>query len=310
MLPNTLIIGVQKSATTWLKARLASHPEVFVPRNDEIHFFDDNKNYARGRKWYEKHFAAAGSKPIRCDKTPAYIWTTCSGAPNQPEDKPERIHALLPDAKLIVVLRDPVKRAISAWNHNVRTGAIGPGYDIEKIFEKSHEDLILRLGILSRGLYHAQLSRFMEIFSRDQLLVLYQERDIIEAPKEGLERVCEFLGIDQGFSFDRLNERENQLTATNVGVSLLRRTPSRMGRRLVSNLDRRILSRLPVSKLEYPKPSRELTERLRGYYQDDAAKLADEFGPVPDAWSVPILRDKNHGDQSKRSALAAENNCT
>lgn len=296
MLPNTLIIGVQKSATTWLQARLASHPEVFVAKN-EVHFFDNNQNYARGRKWYEKHFSGAGNKPIRCDKTPAYIWTTCSGVPEAPEDKPERIHALLPNAKLIVVLRDPVKRAISAWNHNVRSGNIAAGYSIEEVFEASHESVVTKHGILSRGLYHVQLSRFLENFSRDQLLVLYQERDIIEAPKRGLERVSKFLGIDQTFLFDGLNKRENQFCATNVGVKILRRTSSRAAFRIVSNLDRRILSRLPISKLEYPDTSHELRERLREYYHDDAAKLAGEFGPVPDAWSVPIFRGGNHSDQ-------------
>ena len=111
--PNTVIIGAQKSATTWVQRRLAQHPDVYMA-SGEVHYFDRERNFSQGPEWYARHFQKSGDERIVCEKTPDYLWTTLDGVSGEPTDKPERMHALLPDAKLIVVLRDPVRRAISA----------------------------------------------------------------------------------------------------------------------------------------------------------------------------------------------------
>src|SRR5262249_40448697 len=71
--PNFIIIGAQKSGTTWLARHLRNHPEVFLVRG-EIHFFDKDFNFARGRDWYESQFAAATTHRAIGEKTPEYLW--------------------------------------------------------------------------------------------------------------------------------------------------------------------------------------------------------------------------------------------
>ena len=119
---NFIIIGTQKAGTTWLSRRLNEHPEIFLPPN-ELHYFDLDQNYKKGLDWYRKQF---NDKPKDAksvgEKTPDYLWT------NRPHQNKiniaERIHQLDPDLKLIIILRNPVKRAISAYNHFLRNGWI------------------------------------------------------------------------------------------------------------------------------------------------------------------------------------------
>ncbi len=284
-LPNALIIGVQKSATTWLQKRLAQHPDIFMV-DEEVHFFDNDRNYARGVDWYREKFTGSESYAIRCEKTGAYFWTTCQDVPHEPKDKLERMHALLPDAKHILVLRDPVRRALSAWNHNVRSGSIPLKYSIERILEPDHDALVARHGILTRGLYHAQLTNLLKVFPRENVLVLFQETDVIGNPKGGLRKTCVFLGVDPNVPFGEVNQPENRHEATRLGTALAGRMQG-IPRRMVHALDRRILTHLPLARLTYPKPSKALLAKLAEYFQEDSARLEADFGPLPPQWSVP-----------------------
>ena len=82
-LPDFVIIGAQKSGTTWLGARLAEQPAIFLPRPFEVHFFDRNDNYAKGRDWYSGHFSAAPADTLVGEKTPDYFWATRPVATDQ-----------------------------------------------------------------------------------------------------------------------------------------------------------------------------------------------------------------------------------
>lgn len=105
MLPNFLIIGAQKSATTFLLRCLREHPDVFVP-SGEIPFFED-PDYSQGDiESFARLFARGCHKKAVGLKRPNYL--------HKPEC-PERIHRHIPSARLIVILRDPIERAISAY---------------------------------------------------------------------------------------------------------------------------------------------------------------------------------------------------
>ena len=99
MLPNFLGIGVQRAATTWLHNCLDEHPQVFVPKDKELHFF--SSQFDRGLAWYESCFAAANGQMAVGEITPTYLH----------EAPIERIAATLPAARLFLVLREPVARA-------------------------------------------------------------------------------------------------------------------------------------------------------------------------------------------------------
>ena len=112
--PNFFIGGAQKSGTTTLHWRLKEHPQVFIPDfPQEIHFFDDAKNFERGLRWYEGLFAGWKGQRAVGQTSPLYLY-----AP----EVPERIHAVLPDARFVFILRDPVDRAYAHYWHSVKKG--------------------------------------------------------------------------------------------------------------------------------------------------------------------------------------------
>src|SRR5947209_8592328 len=109
-LPNFLILGAQKAGTTALYAYLRWHPEITGPSFKEVSFFD--RHYARGERWYRAHFPAR-RRPFVGEASPSYLFHPLV---------PERVARLLPDARLVAILRNPVDRAFSHYQHEVSLG--------------------------------------------------------------------------------------------------------------------------------------------------------------------------------------------
>ena len=109
MLPNLIVIGAAKCGTTSLHAYLDEHPEIAMSREKELHFFVDRKNWGRGIEWYEAQFDA--SAPVRGESSPGY-----SAYPLY-EGVAERMARVVPDAKLVYLVRDPVERVVSHYTH-------------------------------------------------------------------------------------------------------------------------------------------------------------------------------------------------
>src|SRR6188508_2795579 len=104
MLPTFIGIGAQRAGTTWAYNCLAEHPQVFMTRKKELHFF--YVNYSRGLDWYAAQFAGAGSAVARGEITPDYLY------------HPEALSNIardVPDVRLFVILRNPIDRAVSAY---------------------------------------------------------------------------------------------------------------------------------------------------------------------------------------------------
>ena len=101
-LPEFLGLGTQKGGTTTLHRLLEQHPDVYLPACKEVHFFD--LNYDAGEGWYRNHFTDAKPHQTCGEITPFYLFHP---------DVPGRIHNLLPKARMVVLLRDPVERTIS-----------------------------------------------------------------------------------------------------------------------------------------------------------------------------------------------------
>jgi len=190
--PSFLGIGAQRAGTTWLDRLLRSHPEVFLPKaRKELHYFDEH--YDRGPTWYESFFEGPEAAAARAvgEITPRYLF--------EPE-APRRIARDLPDARLLAVLRHPVDRAYSQYALTVRDQAYSGGFD---------EFLAERPEAIERGLYHRQLSRYLEHVPRERLLVLVLEQATAD-PEPALARLAGFLRIDAaGFDRRLLGERTN-----------------------------------------------------------------------------------------------------
>ena len=197
-LPRFLCIGAQKAGTTTLHHLLAIHPQIFVPAEKELHYFTLHAD--QGVEWYAGRFAAARPDQICGDITPYYLF--------HPE-APRRICDLLPRVKLVVLLRDPVERALSGYFHSLRLGL--ESLPIEEAFAREEERLagaaaeLVALGgrhlshqehsYLARSRYDEQLARYGDLFSREQLLVLRSE-DLFAEPAAVWRQLLEFLELE------------------------------------------------------------------------------------------------------------------
>lgn len=214
-LPDLIVIGAQKSGTTSLHAWLAKHPQILPPFEKEVHYFDGGiqagtDNFARGTNWYRAHFpqSAARSTSLCFETTPMYLFNPLAA---------ERIKTLLPDAKLVVLLRNPADRAVSHYFHSVRSG--GEHLSIAEAMAAEEQRLLpalaaadytapeyVRYSYKARGRYAEQLQRYFNCFDRGQILVL-QSEVMFANPAECARRVYGFAGADPDFKPVELQPR-------------------------------------------------------------------------------------------------------
>lgn len=277
MLPTFLIIGAQKAGTTWLAKMLRQHPDVYMPPA-EIHYFDKVANYRKGLAWYEQHFAEATHHLAIGEKTPDYLWANGQGVEGHLPDVHRNIHDTLPGARLIISLRNPVERAISAVKHIIGSGRVSPLHAIDELLTGTKRALVEGHGVLDYGFYYRQLKAYLEYFDRRQLLVLIYEEDVLAAPAAGLARVCDFLGIDGAFPFRGTGERVNAHHHSLVSLLLSYHIPA------LRPVSKRIGRHLPKYN---PRPSRDVLDALHGIYAEENAKLFDLLQRRPaSAWQA------------------------
>lgn len=181
-LPDTLIIGVKKSGTRALLEFIRLHPDVRAA-GCEVHFFD--RHYNRGLHWYRHHMPYTIEGQITMEKSPSYFVT---------KEVPQRVHHMNPSTKLLVVVRDPVTRAISDY-----TQAASKKTDMKK-FEQlafvngSFEVVDTTWSPVKIGVYSKHLEKWLQYFPLSQLLFISGERLIVD-PAFEIGRVQDFLGL-------------------------------------------------------------------------------------------------------------------
>jgi hypothetical protein len=209
LLPDFLIIGAPKSGTTSLYHYLARHPGVAPAFRKEVRYF--NKEFDRGTRWYRAHFptmphrvavrAFTRQRFIAGESTPLYLFDPHVA---------ERVRALLPDVKLIVLLRDPVERAYSGYQMEVRNGReLFPfGQAIEREAERLARESERPMrpqssnggkpewksGYLARGMYADRLDAWFQLFPREQFLIASAE-DFFSDTTRVYSQVLDFLGL-------------------------------------------------------------------------------------------------------------------
>jgi hypothetical protein len=199
MLPNFLVVGAEKAATTWLYNRLKDHPEIYLPETKEVHFFnkfDSNlKEIDRfermGLGWYEQFFRNYNKKQAIGEVTPMYL---CD------PEAPFRIKKVLPDVKIIMVLRDPIDRAYS--HYWMAKNKKHTQLSFEEAVDKKEPRFI------QRGLYHKQLRVFLELFPIENIKVILFE-DIKKNNIKELSDVYSFLGVNNKYIPEGVNNKEN-----------------------------------------------------------------------------------------------------
>lgn len=203
MLPNLVIIGAQKSASTFVHACLSEHPDVYIP-SSETPFFEspDYEQYSIAS--LERLFDGK-EKKILGIKRPSYLGK---------QEVPGRLEEHLPDAKLIVVLRNPVERAVSAYFHNINLGFL-PVLGIEEGFKKLMDDKFRikykrSSEVIEFGMYYKYLIQYKYAFERGNILVLLYE-DIRDYKIETYQKICHFLGINDGYVPEAINSRYQEV---------------------------------------------------------------------------------------------------
>lgn len=221
-LPDFLIIGAQKAGSTWIYDNLKQHPEVFLPEKVELLFFDlpdctDRSKVAD----YSKNFEEAGNFKRVGEKTPGYFWSTDrTRSPTQPPishnpDIAGSVVEVLGDkVDVIVSLRHPVWRAISAFGHHAARHRIAPH---ETIIDKAGSN-----GILDIGFYGAHLREWRSALSQDQIKVLIFEEDVIAEPERGFAELCRFLGVDDAFRPEGIAKVSNKGSGNRMGPDGIR----------------------------------------------------------------------------------------
>jgi Sulfotransferase domain len=198
-LPDFLILGAQKAGTTSLYAYLRRHPGITGPSWKEVSYFD--RHYARGEGWYRGNFpnlARARGKLVG-EASPSYVLHPLA---------PERVNALVPEARLVVLVRNPVDRALSHYTHEVALGreplSFEDALDAEEERLRGEEERLIAdpryfsrawwsYTYKARGRYAEQLERWLAVFPREQLLVVPSE-DLGGDPEPTYARVVDFLG--------------------------------------------------------------------------------------------------------------------
>ncbi len=190
-------IGAQRCGTTSLHAWLARQPQLCLPQGKELHYF--SHHYSRGECWYASQFRPNSPRDLIGEITPYYLFHPLA---------PKRIRDQAPNARLIVLLRDPIDRLVSHYLHSVRFGferlPLISALQAERYRLADAEQVLIQPGrrhvahqeqsYLARSRYQIQLRRYYALFPPEQILLLRSE-DLFAKPADGLMRLADFLGF-------------------------------------------------------------------------------------------------------------------
>lgn len=199
ILPTFLIVGGQKCGSTWLWEMLQQHPDTDLRVVKDLQFFSLSHEFEKGFEHYKSRFRHLDPSKVVGDASSAYFYHSMLLADNVTPDTtkpplPALLRSYLPTAKVIVVLRDPVARALSAFRHHLRRRRFNPHLSLREVTRR-HPDL----RILERGDFAHILETYLEAYPPSDMCILIYERDIRAHPETGLRRTFEFIGVDPTF---------------------------------------------------------------------------------------------------------------
>lgn len=267
-LPQFLIVGAIKAATTWLNFQLQQSPRIFLP-DPEPHFF--SREYHRGFDWYAGFFRDAQPGQLVGEKTADYLANPHAA---------ERIAAVLPAAPLVAQLRDPVARAYSDYCMLFRRGTVGA--NIEDYLDPRRAEF---RRFLDNGLYHRHLTRWHQLFPAEQLLVFLFE-DVIDRPDWTIRTVGRHIGLAEDLLPKAMTDRVNDSRAALLPLPMRRLLAPLKGLAAPLRGSRWFgaLHSSMARQVQYPPLAPELEARLRDFYASDVQALASLIGRDLSTW--------------------------
>jgi hypothetical protein len=288
MLPNFFVIGAMKAGTTSLYQYLRAHPQIFMADDKEPCFFGSKLNWHRGREWYESLFHHAGDAIA--------VGEACTGYTKYPihDGVPERMSQLIPEARLIYLVRHPIERIRSHYEHVHRYG-----YEKRPLAVAVLEDP----KYVGYSRYALQIDQYLKCFAREQLLVVTSEN--LRSERRGtLRQIFDFLGVDGEWSSSAIDVEHyaSRRRVPRPFARQLRRLPGyrRVARAVPSTAKTAYRRVAAKQELQAPvqgdgrqgkgiRPAdiprdvrRELEDRLSG----DVARLRDIVGNELDGWGI------------------------
>lgn len=256
-LPSFLGIGFPKSGTTWLYENLRTHPKVFVSDKKELRYFD--QHFTHPLRSYAQHFSHSSS-PVQGEISPSYITLS--------ESRIRFIRSVMPDVKLVVLLRNPIEREWSLLVHACTKAGIS-------VHDQSDDEIIARLQrsrVYQLGGYDMVLERWLSIFDPAQLYIgLYD--DLQCQPQVLLEQVLWHIGVRDDASW--VSPLQHEVVVPPVAPKHRDRDP---GRGVLDAVHQN-------SSTFLPERIREVLTRM---YLDDIEALGRNFGAPTYSWLMPV----------------------
>jgi hypothetical protein len=193
--PNFFIVGTMKGGTTSLYYYMKDNPDIYLPSNKEPNYFasedivENSKIVIRDKKKYLSLFANVKDEHAIGEASTTYLYSAHA---------PVRIHQVIPEAKIVMILRDPIQRAFSQYLANVRNKNLGlHKLSFTKALQLDYNKKDKRIGTsilyVERGMYYEQVKRYFDLFGRRQVKVLIFEEYIRDTAAQ-VRDVLEFLG--------------------------------------------------------------------------------------------------------------------
>lgn len=283
VLPNFLLIGAAKCGTTSLAHYLDQHPEIFMSPEKEPRFFAEefHTKFANGpvRKGsirpimtlseYELLFQDVTTEKAIGEASTEYIFF---------EETPKRIKALIPDVKLIAVLRNPIERAFSAYCYQRRDSVETLSFEQALEDEDRRRKEYWRPGWLYKtaGYYYQQVSRYYEFFEPDQFRI-YLFEELNQYPMEMLKDIFMFLEVNSSFQGDLSRKNISEIPKNaDLNYLLSNQSPFYPLREYIPEPVKKLLREVKnKNRVPKPKLSEDLKKKLLTEYKDDILKLQD-----------------------------------
>lgn len=279
ILPNFLIVGAQKSGTTTLYDILDMHPEVNMSKTKEINFFTSDQKFEKGLNYYSTFFKEPKDEhQITGEASPGYMNNLYI---------PKLIKNKLGDIKIVMMLRDPIKRAYSQYWDNRRhlSESLTESEIIDKYLTDAYSSK--SKGYFSRGVYIRYIEEYLKYFKRSDIHIIIFE-ELIDNPKNELKKLYNFLKIDDSDEFLNLSKSSNSSMIWNNNFYKFFLQNPKYNKYINKHL-RRFFFFGKKEKYKYPLPSKKEIKVLQEFYKPWNMELESFLGRNISDWKLSNL---------------------
>jgi hypothetical protein len=276
-LPNLIVIGSAKCGSSSLHYYLGNHPDIYMSRKKELAFFIKSQNWNKGVNWYKSQFKSRSK--ICGETTPGYSYFPGI------KGVPEMMFSVIPEAKIIYIIRDPIERIISAYIGRFAAGKENRSINIalENLENNS---------LVYPSKYFMQLEQYLPFFEKSNIKVLALE-DLIENLPKTMKDVFQFLEVDDHFISKKyskiINPSITKRRKNRIGMILRKFSETKFASMFTDEFRRNVgkIVYLPFSKkITRPIIDESIIENLRRYIEEDVRRIKEFTGNDFKNWSI------------------------